>query len=481
MSLQYSQMENRAVVIGTVLFFPNEDDDNNDDMRILPRPNRDDVSEFVINLNHLDDAFDREQESYTREWMTGSIGDKSDRLVEFDDENERLPDDITVYLRRDSSAVDSLRNSRHRSRAILRVSDRPYGTLANLWEKDCGALEFVKHLRFLGGALPELRGNFATDVPLEQLTIVARWRDGDRWHSALPTSLLHFSLDLTQVDKADRAVVAQVVQQRARDYPTDPFTEWRTGLFSRTMLLDVNAALPHVLRLPNLVTLLLRLRRLRGTTIRLRPLQPQSSVFLPLVAQNLTALSLQAETLDAPVDLFAPLVNLRRYMGALPHPMGNYMRCQTTLEFLSITHSASIYDVPAHITQFSSLRGFSRSWPNAITRDFIELHTPTLVTPPLWGIELAWPVQIRNMSNLTPPALPVTPHKALPYQSQPTTTTAPTFYTLDRTTSKAIATLRHVGIVNIDAIVGILASAFPLHGQTQFISRAIAHQFASMA
>lgn len=453
MSLWYTQQDNRSIVIGTVLSFP-----DGDDTRILPRTNQAGVSEFVVDLNHLDDAFQRD-----------------------DRDSDWLPTEIWVKLQRDASVVDVLRHGRQRSRAIVYASILDLD-LRHLWQPGGGPFEKVKNMRFYNGALPDLRGDFANSVPLERLRVLARWNNNDRWRTPLPTTLQVLQIALSQVDDADEEAVSDAVAQRARDYPNDPFTEWRTGLFPQTMLVDVNEALPYVMVLPNITRLELFLRRLRGSKIRLRPvdypLHDRTSVFLPRVAENLTELTLMTETLDAPIDLFAPLVNLRRYTGALPHPMGNYMSCQTTLERLSITHSTSIYDVPVHITQFSALRRFCRSWPDANDRRYINQPSALRVFPPDWAIELAWPVQVRNMA-LRAPELPEPPYAALPHQPQPTLTTAPTIYTLDRTTSKAIATLRHVGVTNIDAIVGILASAFSLHGQTQFISRAIAHQFAN--
>lgn len=86
MSLQYTQQDNRSIVIGTVLSFP-----DGDDTRILPRTNQAGVSEFVVDLNHLDDAFQRD-----------------------DRDSDWLPTEIWVKLQRDASVVDVLRHGRQR-------------------------------------------------------------------------------------------------------------------------------------------------------------------------------------------------------------------------------------------------------------------------------------------------------------------------------------------------------------------------------
>lgn len=425
--------------------------------QILPAPSAQQESVFVVSLNHI---------------ASNLASRRNDR----DKAHE-----IEIHVSRDKEAATQLDGSEHRSRVVIYSSednvDVLFGRTRQDWNPSGDVFSQVSALNIRGAAaLPEVRSRFFEIAPLKHLYADVRWRNTDRWLGALPKTLVSVWLEFTQLDPSEVDDVAHQIGMFARMDPDFQFPERHRKNFRLPLIVNASEALENVFFLPNLVQLVLRARRLRNSVISLRPLgypyqmAPERRVFLASVAENLTTLSLQAETLDAPEDLFADLRNLKTYVGALPHPMGNYMSCQATLENLRITHSKSVYDTPVHIETFTALRKFQRLWPNAQQRRDLETRAYTLTPNGRGAFQLAWPVQMRRMTE----QLGEPPTSRDLFSTQPQVDSG---FTLDRTTSKAVALLYHIGITSPEIIYLALDSAFPISTSTSSATlEAVTHQ-----
>lgn len=381
-----------------------------------------------------------------------------DRHHDRDVNDNDLPRRLAIEITRDDLAPALLRYTTARHKAL--VTPGTGYSIRQLFGDDA-VLSRVEEMVFSGGGLPELQREIALNaIVCTKLYVDARWRATDQWNTRLPLGLRRVQIDLTSVDAEDGEqsdVQARSFQRIAELLRIDgPLVPLQPPQQSSRIFVDARRSLFPIFILPNLYALTIRARQSRNSLLILQQENPVpapavlqsdplfSNPFGEPLASQLVELSLQFESLNAPINMFASLPNLQVYVGVLPHPMGNYMVCQSRLQRLTITHSRSPFDVPAHIGQFRELTLLER----------YEL--------PLDNARHPSPQRTLMRPELTAPSGP------LPVEARFTGYAARgQLFVVGRQTAALIATLSHVGILSSELLASIALVAQPLTGETR--------------